>query len=126
MEAIVQEIDVEKLFPIFNNLRDIWNGKVEVTIKPIDKTFHVNKTTPLEDSSNSMTTAEKIEQFRKKYNRETFVEHLKEQVAKGYTFDFDVQKVINGNETEEEEQGRYRQEKQVWSMAVAEKAGEYN
>jgi len=115
MEAIVQEIDVERLFPIFDILsvpkstRDIWNGRVQVTIKPIDL--------PKE------TTADRIAQFRKKHNRETFVEHLKEQVAKGRTFDFDVQKVIDGTETEEDKQARYRQEKQVWSKAVEDKTG---
>jgi len=119
MEAIVQEVDVERLFPIFDilsvpkNTRDIWNGRVEVTIKPIEK-------------RPTLTTAEKIAQFRKKHNRETFVEHLKEQVAKGRTFDFDVQKVINGTETKEEEQARYRQEKQVWGKIVTDKAGEDN
>jgi len=59
------------------------------------------------------TTAEKIEQFRKKYNHGTFVEHIKRGVKEGHAFDFDVQKVIDGTETEEEKQVRYRQEKQL-------------
>ena len=65
-----------------------------------------------------LTTAEKIAQFRKKYNRETFIEHLKEQVANGRTFCFDVQKVIDGTETEEEVQERYRLEKQAWGKTI--------
>ena len=69
----------------------------------------------------NLTTTEKIAQFRKKHNRETFVEHLKEQVAKGRTFDFDVQRVINGTETEEDKQARYRMEKQIWGKTVANK-----
>jgi hypothetical protein len=119
MEAIIQEIDVKRLFPIFDILsvpkdtRDTWNGRVEVTIKPVEK------------QSNG-TTAERIAQFRKKHNRETFVEHLKEQVAKGRTFEFDVQKVIDGTETEEDEQARYRLEKQVWGKVVADKTGGAN
>jgi len=107
MQAIVQEIDVEKLFPIFDIPRETWNGRVQVTIKPIEK-------------KPALTTAEKIAQFRKKHNRETFVEHLKEQVAKGCTFDFDVQKVIDGTETEKEAQARYRLEKQTWGNSVSE------
>jgi len=116
MEAIVQEIDVERILPFFDILsvpkdtRDIWNGRVQVTIKPIEK-------------KSTLTTAEKIAQFRKKHNRETFVEHLKEQVAKGRTFDFDVQKVIDGTETEEDKQARYRMEKQVWGKTVENKTG---
>ena len=66
------------------------------------------------------TTAEKVEKFRRKYNRETFVEHLKKQVAEGLSFDFDVQKVIDGTETEEDMQIRYRLEKQVWGNAIKE------
>ena len=100
MEAIVQEIEVEKLFPIFNIPRDTWNGRVEVTIKPIEKTT-------------DGTTAERIAQFRKKYNRDVFISHLKEKSANEESFNFDVQKVIDGTETEEETQARYRLEKQT-------------
>jgi hypothetical protein len=67
------------------------------------------------------TSAERINQFRKKYNREVFIEHLKKQVANGHSFDFDVQKVIDGTETEEETQVRYRLEKQSWGNAISEK-----
>jgi hypothetical protein len=61
---------------------------------------------------------ERIEQFRRKYNREVFIEQLKEQTAKGHSFGFDVRKVIDGTETEEETQARYRLEKQTWGNAV--------
>ena len=105
MEAIIQEIEVERLLPIFDIPREIWNSRVEVTIKPIEKTSQVS-------------TAEKIAQFRKKYNREVFVNHLKEQVANGRSFGFDVQKVIDGTETEEEAQARYRLEKQIWGNTI--------
>jgi len=110
MEAIIQEIEVEKLFPIFNIPRDKWNGKVEVTIKPIETT-----TQP--------TTAENINQFRRKYNREVFITHLKEQVDMGQSFAFNVKKVIDGTESEEEQQVRYRLEKQIWSKTINEKTG---
>ena len=105
MEAIIQEIEVERLLPIFDLPKEIWNSRVEVTIRPIENTPRG-------------TTTEKIEQFRRKYNREAFVGHLKEQAAKGHPFDFDVQKVIDGTETEEEAQARYRLEKQAWSNAI--------
>jgi GTPase SAR1 family protein len=71
--------------------------------------------------SRVVITAEKIELFRKKYNRETFVERLKECVSNGVSFNFDVQKLIDGTETEEEKQERYRLEKQAWGNAVKEK-----
>jgi hypothetical protein len=101
MEAIVQEIEVEKLLPIFDIPKEIWNSRVEVTIKPIEKSMNG-------------TTAEKIRQYRQKYNRDVFIDRLKEQAAQGHSFGFDVQKVIDGTETEEETQARYRLEKQTW------------
>jgi len=108
MEAIVQEIEVEKLLPIFNIPKEIWNSRVEVTIKPIEKTLN-------------NTTAERIRQYRKKYNRNVFIDNLKEQSAKGHSFGFDVQKVIDGTETEEETQARYRLEKQTWGNEIGRK-----
>ena len=105
MEAVIQEINVEELASIFNIPETMRNKRVEVTIRPIE-------------NESCETTAVKIEQFRKKYNRESFVEHLKSAVARGVSFDFDVQKVIDGTETEEEMQARYRMEKQTWGNIV--------
>jgi hypothetical protein len=97
-----------KLLPIFNIPKEIWNSRVEVTIKSIEKTVRD-------------TTSERIRQYRKKYNRDVFIDRLKEQAAKGYSFAFDVQKVIDGTETEEETQARYRLEKQTWSNEAGRK-----
>jgi len=105
MEAIVQEIEVEKLLPIFDIPKEIWNGRVEVTIKPIEESFHE-------------TTAQRIHQYKEKYNRDVFIDCLKEQITKGHSFNFDVQKVIDGTETEEETQARYRLEKQTWGNEI--------
>ena len=106
MEAITQVMDVEELTSIFNIPEKMRNRRVEVTIRPIEK-------------ETCQSTAERIEQFRKKYNRETFVEHLKKQLSEGHSFDFDVLKVINGTETEEEKQVRYSLEKQLGHNAYA-------
>ena len=109
MEAIIQQVDVEKLTSIFDIPHEMRNSVVEVTIRPIKK-----------DAQNS--TAEKIGQFRKKYNHEVFAEHLKKQAAEGHVFNFDVQKVIDGTETEEDMQARYRMEKQAWGNYIQERA----
>jgi hypothetical protein len=108
METLIQEIDVEELAAIFNIPEEMRNSRVEVTIRPIEK-------------ATGRTTAEKIEQFRKKYNHGIFVEHLKKEVIAGHAFDFDVQKVIDGTETEEEKQARYRLEKQTWGNLAQER-----
>ena len=105
MEAVIQEMDVEKLTSIFDIPATMRNNRVEVTIRPIENVVQE-------------TTAKRIEQFRKKHNRKTFVEQLKNAVAQGVKFDFDVQKVIDGTETEEEMQARYRMEKRTWGDVV--------
>jgi len=94
MEAIIQEMDVEKLLPVFNIPMEMRNIRVEVTIRPIEQ-------------KKPETTAEKIQKFREKYTHESFVQHLKQKLAEGFKFDFDAQKIIDGTETEEEMQARY-------------------
>ena len=106
--TIIQEIDVEELIPIFSIPENMRNRRVEVTIRPVEK-------------ETQLSTLERIEQFRKKYNHETFIENLKKQLSEGYLFDFDAQKVVNGTETEEEKQARYRTEKQTWGNAIQKK-----
>ena len=98
MNTIVQEIEAERLLPIFDIPMEILKTRVEVTIRPVESAF-------------PGTTADRIAKFRKKYNRNVFIDNLKEKAANGHSFGFDVQKVINGTETEEEAQERYRLEK---------------
>ena len=112
METITQEIDVEELVSIFDIPNEMRNSRVEVTIRPIGKELQ-------------LTTAQKLEQFRKKYNHETFIAQLKRGVSEERTFNFDVQRVIDGTETEEEKQDRYRQEKQTWEKQLLEEESEY-
>ena len=96
--------------PVFDIPDEIRNSRVEVTIRPVEETSH-----------DSEGTAERIKQFREKYNREVFTGQLKEKAARGHSFAFDILKVIDGTETEEEAQARYRLEKQAWGDAVREK-----
>ena len=102
MEAIVREIDAGRLAPVFDIPESMRNGRVEVTVRPV-----------IEEKTD-WTVAEKIELFRKKHNRGTFAGHLESGVSQGLAFGFDARKVIDGTETEEERQARYRMEKQTW------------
>ena len=76
----------------------------------------------LSGSKSDLTTSERLSNFRKKYNRETFIEHLKKKTEEGHSFDFDVQKLIDGSETDDDVQIRYRLEKQAWGKAIETKA----
>ena len=73
-----------------------------------------------EEVKSGQTTMERLINFKKKFNRETFIDQLKKQVIEGNSFDFDVQKVVDGNETDEDMQTRYRLEKQAWGNGVKE------
>ncbi|MDR3200590.1 MAG: hypothetical protein LBT68_03925 [Spirochaetales bacterium] len=107
MEVIIQEMDLVELPPIFNIPAEMQNCRVEVTIRPVP--------------AKQETTEERIKNFREKYTHESFIQHLKQKVAEGFKFEFDVQKIIDGTETEEEKQERYRKEKRAWSDNVAER-----
>ena len=97
---------------VFENERFIPDRPVSIPQKK-KVTLTIEEEMPAE-----LTTAEKVANFRKKYNRGTFVEQLKKQAADGCRFEFDVHKVISGTETEEDMQVRYRLEKQAWGNAV--------
>jgi len=106
VDAIVQQIEVERLLPIFDFPKEIQTGLVEVTIRPLE-TKQVDSVT------------DRIKKFTAKYNRESFINHLKEQISQGHEFAFDATKIIDGTETEEEAQARYRQEKQTWGNLIS-------
>ena len=108
---------------VFENERFIPDKPVEIPQKKrVTVTIEEHATEDLikENLVETMpeTITEKTDNFRRKYNREAFVDHLKKQVAEGQTFDFDVQKLIEGTETDEDIQIRYRLEKQAWGNAV--------
>jgi hypothetical protein len=129
MEALVEIMEAERLVPIFNIPAAMRNEQVQVIVLPVrnGKAETEKPAATLEpDSESSLyapgdTVAERIRKFREKYNRETFVEHLKKKLAEGVVFEFDAQKIIDGTETEEERQERYRMEKRAWSDDVAER-----
>ncbi|GHV73832.1 hypothetical protein AGMMS49940_11340 [Spirochaetia bacterium] len=112
MEIMTEIIDAERLSPIFKIPDAMKHSRVEVTIRPIEETKpKVNR--------------EALERFRRSFNLK---DHLKQKLAEGVQFDFDAQKVIDGTETEEEMQARFRAEKKVWAEDVAERArsGEFD
>ncbi|MDR3338375.1 MAG: hypothetical protein LBT16_14360 [Treponema sp.] len=100
MEALVKIMEAEELVPIFDIPSEMRNSRVEVTIRPMEQ-------------EKRKTTAEKIKEFREKYTHEAFIEHLKQKVSEGFQFSFDVQKVIDGTETEEEREARYKSHKRT-------------
>jgi hypothetical protein len=108
METLVKIMEAEELVSIFDIPSEMRNTRVEVTIRPTQQ-------------EKPKTTAEKIKEFREKHTHEAFVQHLKQKQAEGFKFDFDVQKVIDGTETEEDMQKRYRIEKRAWSDNVTER-----
>jgi hypothetical protein len=124
MEALVEIMEAERLIPIFNIPAAMRNEQVQVIVIPVQNGKASVK--PETDSEPSLyapgdTVAERIRKFQEKNSHEAFIKHLKQKAAEGFKFDFDVQKVIDGAETEEEIQERYRMEKRVWANDVTER-----
>jgi hypothetical protein len=108
MGTMTEVIDADRLSSIFRIPDEMRHGRVEVTIRPIEET-------------KPKVNMEILNKFRNNAGRE-FKEHLRQKLAEGVKFDFDAEKVINGTETEEEMQARFRSEKNAWAEDVAERA----
>ncbi|MDR0877201.1 MAG: hypothetical protein LBN21_04050 [Treponema sp.] len=109
MEAVVQVMEAEVLIPLMEIPPAMLHKRVEVTVRPVE-----NSGQPEEN------IAEKIAKFRIKYQGETLREYVKQKSAEGIVFDFDAQKVIDGAETDEDRQYRYRLGKQAWAQHIRE------
>jgi hypothetical protein len=108
MEAITQVMDADQLPSIFDIPDEMKYGQVEITIRAIPK------------ESKPKVNMELLNKFRNSAGFD-FKEHLRKKLAEGFHFDFDAQKVIDGTETEEEMQARFKSEKNAWADAVAER-----
>ncbi|GHV92879.1 hypothetical protein AGMMS50268_33820 [Spirochaetia bacterium] len=112
MEAITQVIDADRLSSIFEIPEEMQHGRLEITIRSVSGLSEENS------ASHPKVNMEALERFRAGFNLK---DHLKQKLAEGCQFDFDAQKVIDGTETEEERQARFRSEKKVWEEDVAER-----
>jgi hypothetical protein len=101
MGTMTEVIDADRLSSIFRIPDEMRHGRVEVTIRPIEET-------------KPKVNMEILNKFRNNAGRE-FKEHLRQKLDEGVKFDFDAEKVINGTETEEEMQARFRMEKRFFS-----------
>jgi hypothetical protein len=119
MEAVKQIVDAARISSIIDLPDEMMKGQVEVIVLPINQ-FN-DEVRGLQEKRQNIA-AERIREFRKKHNRKIFVEHLKKCVSQGVEFDFDVQKLIDGTESAEEKQARYKSEKQTWGKVIQERA----
>ncbi|GHV24805.1 hypothetical protein AGMMS4952_01110 [Spirochaetia bacterium] len=116
MAAMTAIVEAERLSSIFEIPEEMRHSQVEVTMQPIEEIKPPPK-----------VNMELLNKFRTSAGFD-FKEHLRQKLAEGHQFDFDAQKVIDGTETEEEMQARFRAEKRVWANDVAERArnGEFD
>ncbi|GHT82448.1 hypothetical protein FACS1894137_01360 [Spirochaetia bacterium] len=110
MTVMTEIIDADRLSSIFEIPEEMRHRRVEVTIRP----FPVSS-----EKTKPKVNMELLNKFRNAGF--DFKEHLRQKLAEGYQFDFDAQKVIDGTETEEEMQARFRSEKNAWADDVAER-----
>ncbi|MDR1909394.1 MAG: hypothetical protein LBQ35_05720 [Spirochaetaceae bacterium] len=114
MEAVVKIMDARALPSFFDIPDEMRNDKVQVIIMPVPKENTMEPATPKINMGI-------LEKFRTSAESGEFREHLKKKLAEGFKFEFDAQKIIDGTETEEEKQQRYRMEKRAWPDSVAER-----
>jgi hypothetical protein len=114
MAAMTAIVEADRLSSRFEFPEDMRHSQVEVTVRPVEVT-------------NPQINIELLNKFRTNAGFH-FKEHLRQKLAEGHQFNFDAQKVIDGTETEEEMQARFRAEKRVWAEVVAERAinGEFD
>jgi hypothetical protein len=99
MAAMTAIVEAERLSSIFEIPEEMKHSRVEVTMQPIEET-------------KPKVNMELLNKFISSAGSD-FKEHLRQKLAEGYHFDFDAQKIIDGKETEEEMQARFRAEKKV-------------
>jgi hypothetical protein len=117
MEVIRQIINAEQLDSIIDVPDEMKHRQVEIIILPIAR---ASEKTRYSEKQKMQTTMERIDRFRKKHNNDTFIAHLKQKMAEGFTFDFNAEKIINAAETEIERQERYQIEKRAWQNTAVE------
>jgi len=104
-------------------VKGIYDGKSITTEDPVPvaEKYAVAITFlyPVEAKQQSENVEKNIIKFREKHNKNSFIKHLKKSLAEGKKFGFNVQEVIDGNESEKNKQIRHELEKNAWATHVA-------
>jgi hypothetical protein len=111
MEAVVQILEAEDLASVMYIPSEMRHSRLEVTLRPVMETAaetvqttHINK--------------EIMQKFRKAAESGEAAKRLKQKLAEGARFDFDVVKLLSGTMTEDDWQNLYTLQKQAWSAAA--------
>jgi hypothetical protein len=103
-----------KLTDFFSIPEEIKHSRVEVIVRTLSSE---DEGTPPKPRVN----LEILKKFRDRAEAGEFKKHLQKCLDEGFKFDFDAQKIIDGTETEEEREARYKSHKRAWSEAACEK-----
>jgi predicted DsbA family dithiol-disulfide isomerase len=114
MEAVVQILEADDLAPVMYIPSEMRHGRIEVSIRPLEKTSEKEKQT-------ANINAEIMQKFLKAAELGEAKEHLRKKMNEGAQFDFDALKLISGNMTEADWQNLYFLQKQAWPNAAAKK-----
>jgi len=123
MEALVRVMDAGDLPPVFDIPAEMRRERVRVVVTPVEEAGAKPLKWLEEAEIPPGVNKEILLKFQAAARAGVFKEHLRKKLAEGFTFDFDAQKIIDGTETEEDRQRRYRMEKRAWVEAVAERGG---
>ncbi|MCL2283300.1 MAG: hypothetical protein FWC26_08295 [Fibromonadales bacterium] len=110
-------------------VKGVYDGKSIVTEEPVPlaESYAVAITFlyPVEKKQQSENVVENIRKFREKYSKSSLVKHLKKSLAEGKNIGFNVQEVIDGNESEENKQTRHKLEQNAWAAHVADNGAKW-
>ena len=115
MEAVIQILEAEDLMPIMHIPLEMRHSRLEVTLRPIEKTS-------ANENKAQNINPDIMQKFQKAAESGEAKEHLKKKLAEGTQFDFDAIKLINGTMTEADWQNLYSLQKQTWQTAAVKKA----
>ncbi|MDR1785268.1 MAG: hypothetical protein LBR23_02210 [Spirochaetaceae bacterium] len=114
MEAIVRVMDGNRIPDYFDIPEKMRNERIQVIIVPFPEQQEKIVQRP-------SINRDIMRKFQAIAESGEFKAHLKRKLAQGVKFEFDAQKIIEGTETEDDKQNRYKMEKRAWSDSVADR-----
>ena len=118
METVIQILEAEELTPIMYIPPEMRHGRLEVTIRPVEKAASL--------SPAPIINKEIMLKFQQNAELGEAKKHLKKKLAEGAQFDFDATKLINGTMNRNDWQNLNTLQKQAWQKAALKKYGNSN
>jgi len=109
-------------------VKGIYDGKSIVTDEPVllaeKYAVAITFLYPVKSEQQTENVKENIKKFREKHNN-SLDKHLRKSLAEEKNLGFNAQEMIDGNESEENKQIRYKLEQNAWATHVADNGAKW-